>query len=135
MAFRHGKTAVVTVNAVDLSTFCNNLDFNVDVDTADTTTFGSTWKSAIAGVAGGKLSLTGDYDGTVTTGPSSALLLCIAGAVPVAVVHKPGGTLTGQRQNAFNALVTSFSESSPVGGVVTFKADLLVTGAVTSTTQ
>lgn len=135
MAFRHGKNAVITVNAVDLSTFCDNLDLNINVDTADTTTFGSTWKSAIAGVAGGKLSITGDYDGTVTTGPASAILLVIAGAVPVAVVHKPGGTAVGQRQNSFNAIVTSYDESSPVGGTVTFKADLLVTGAVTSTTQ
>lgn len=135
MAFRHGKNAVITVNAVDLSAFCDNLDLNINVDTADTTTFGSTWKSAIAGVAGGKLSITGDYDGTVTTGPASAILTCVAGAVPVAVVHKPGGTLTGQRTNSFNAIVTSYDEASPVGGTITFKCDLLVTGAVTSITQ
>lgn len=135
MAFRHGKTAEITVNAVALSTFCTSADFAVDVDTADTTTFGSTWKSAIAGVPGAKLDLVGDYDGTASTGPAAALMACISGGVPVAVVHKPGGTAAGQRTNSFNAIVTNYTESSPVGGVITFKASLLTTGAVTSVTQ
>jgi hypothetical protein len=135
MPFRHGKNAEITVNAIVLSTFGTNIDFAVDVDTADTTTFGSGWKSALAGIPGAKLDLTGDYDGTVTTGPASALMACIAAGVPVAVVHKPGGTLAGQRTNSFNAIVTSYAESSPVGGIITFKAGLLVTGAVTTVTQ
>lgn len=135
MAFRHGSKASITVNAVDLSSFCTSLDLQINQDTGETTTFGSTWKSYIAGTMGASLSIVGDYDGTVTTGPASAILLAQATAVPVAVVHKPGGTLAGQRNNAFSALITSYGESSPVGGVITFKADLLVSGAVTSTTQ
>lgn len=135
MAFRHGKNAQITVNSVDLSTFCDNLDLSIDIDTADTTTFGSTWKTAIAGLPGAKLDITGDYDPTASTGPASALFAVISGGAAVAVVHKPGGTLSGQRTNSFNALITNYSESSPVGGVVTFKASLLVTGAVTPTTQ
>lgn len=135
MAFRHGRNAVVTVNAVDLSTFCDNLDFSIDVDTAGTDTFGSAWKTSLAGMSGAKLDLTGDYDPTATTGPASAIFACISGGISVAVVHKPGGTLTGQRTNSFNAIVTSYGESSPVGGIVKFKAGLLVTGAVTPTTQ
>src|SRR6185503_3459784 len=105
MAFRHGKNAVVTVNAVDLSAFCDNLELSIDVDTADTTTFGSSWKSAVAGVAGATAELSGDYDPTASTGPASALFACISGGVAVAVVHKPGGTLSGQRTNSFNAFV------------------------------
>lgn len=135
MAFRHGKNASITINAIDLTAFSDNLDLSIDVDTADTTMFASTWKSAIAGIAGAKLDLSGAYDGTVTSGPSSAFMTMIAGAVPVAVTHKPGGTLAGQRTNSFNAIVTSFSESSPVGGKITWKAGLLVTGAVTAVTQ
>lgn len=135
MAFRHGSKASITVNAVDLSAFCTSLELVIEQDTGETTTFGSAWKSFIAGVMGGKLSIQGDYDGTVTTGPASAILLAQATAVPIAVVHKPGGTLAGQRTNSFNALITSYGESSPVGGVITFKADLLATGTITSITQ
>ena len=135
MAFRHGSKAVITVNAVDISAFCTSLDLSIDQDTGETTTFGSSWKSFIAGTMGGKLSIQGDYDGTVTTGPASAILLAQATAVLIAVVHKPGGTLAGQRTNSFNALITSYGETSPVGGVITFKADLLPTGTITSVTQ
>jgi hypothetical protein len=135
MPFRHGSKAEITVNAVAITTFGTSADFSVDVDTADTTTFGSTWKSAIAGVPGAKLDITGDYDGTASTGPAAVFMACITGGVAVAVSHKPGGTLTGQRTNTFNAIVTNYTESSPVGGVITFKASLLVTGTVTSITQ
>lgn len=135
MPFRHGKTADITVNAVDLSTFCDSADFAVDVDTGDTTTFQSAWKSALAGIPGAKLDLVGKYDGTASTGPAAVLMACITGGVPVAVIHEPGGTASGQRRNSFNALVTSYSESSPVGGIVSFKASLLVTGTVTTITQ
>src|SRR5262245_30251188 len=135
MPFRHGKTAELTVNGSAVTTFGIQADFAIDVDTGDTTTFGSAWKSALAGVPGAKLDITGDYDGTASTGPAAIFFGCISGGVPVAVVHKPGGTLTGQRTNSFNAIVTSYAESSPVGGIITFKASLLVTGTVTSTTQ
>lgn len=135
MAFKHGKSAEITVNAVALSAFCTQADFQVDVDTGETTTFGSAWKSFLAGVPGAKLDLVGDYDGTASTGPAAVLMACIAGGVAVAVVHKPGGTQTGQRTNSFNAIVTSYAESSPVGGIITFKAGLLSSGTVTSTTQ
>lgn len=135
MAFRHGSKAAITVNAVVLSTFCTSLDMEISQDTGETTTFGATWKTHIAGVMGGKLSIVGDYDPTVTTGPASAILIAQATAAPVAVVHEPGGTLSGQRRNSFNALITSYSESSPVGGIITFKADLLATSTITSITQ
>lgn len=59
----------------------------------------------------------------------------ITGGVPVTIVYRPGGTATGQVQRSFSALITGYSESSPVGGIVTWKAGFLATGAVTSTIQ
>lgn len=135
MAFRHGKFAVVTIGGTDLSAYGTTLELSIDVDTADSTTFGSTWKSSIIGTAGAKMTFSGNYDGTVTVGPSSAFMIMIAAGVAVAVVHKPGGTLAGQRTNSFNANITSFSESSPVGGIITFKGEVEATGAVTGVTQ
>jgi hypothetical protein len=135
MAFRHGRLAEISVAGTALQTFCTSLDLSIDADTADTTTFGSTWKSALAGTAGAKLELAGDFDPTASTGPAAVLMTALTGLAPVAVVHKPGGTASGQRTNSFNAIVTNYAESSPVGGIITFKASLLVTGAVTPTTQ
>jgi hypothetical protein len=135
MAFRHGKNAQITINAIDLSTFCDSVELGIDIDTADTTMFGSTWNSALVGLIGATVPLSGAYDPTASTGPASAIWTCITGGVPVAVVLKPGGTLTGQRTNSFNAILTNYTETSAVNDKVVFKAELLVTGAVTPTTQ
>lgn len=135
MAFRHGKYAQISIGGTEIGTFCTDLTLSVDVDTADTSTFGSSWKTALPGLIGAKVDLKGDFDPTASTGPAAVIWSAITGGVPVAVVAKPGGTATGQRTNTFNAIVTGYSESSPVGGIITFTAGLLVTGAVTPTTQ
>jgi len=128
--FRHGRFSEITVAGADLSDFCNSADLSIDVDTADTTTFQQTWKTALTGAAGGKVELKGDYDPTETTGPADVLSALI-GADPFAVTVYPGGNVQGQGSRAFNAILTNYGESSPVGGVVTFSASLMVTGAVT----
>lgn len=133
MAFRHGRFAEITVNTKALSTFCDSMDLAIDVDMADTSTFTSTWKTALAGLAGGKLDFGGDYDPTVTTGPQ-AVLTALIGAAPFAVLVYPGGNLTGQVSRSFNALLSSYNESSPIGDKVSFKGSLLVTGAITFAT-
>jgi hypothetical protein len=133
MAFRQGRFAEVTVNAVALSTFCDNMQFNRTADTVDVTTFTATDKSFLAGLKGGTLTLSGDFDGTVTTGPAS-VLEGLLGAAPFAVLAYPGGNTTGQRSHSFNALITAYSETSAVADKVSFSATLLVTGAVTSAT-
>ena len=135
MAFRHGKNAYVSVNAVDLSTFCDSVDLDYDIDTGDTTTFQSSWKSALGGVPGAKAAIAGKYDPTAGTGPQAVLFPIITGGVAVTIVHRPGGTASGQEQNTFSALITGYSESSPVGGIVSFKAAFMVTGAVTRVIQ
>ena len=37
--FRYGAKALVTVNAVDLSAYCDDAGLDVGIDTAETTTF------------------------------------------------------------------------------------------------
>lgn len=135
MAPRHGRHAQISVNAVDLSTFCDELELSIDVDTAEVTGFGSQWKSHIAGLVGAQLTLSGSFDPTASTGPAAALMACIAGDAAVAVVHKPGGTASGQRTNSFNAIVSNYTEGSSKDDKVTFASTLTVTGAVTPTTQ
>ena len=129
MAFVHGRAAEITVNGVALSTFADTADLSIDIDTADTTTFGATWKTAIAGLAGGTLELSGNFDPTTTTGPASALTGLI-GDPPFAVIYEPGGAAVNQHRT-FNAILTNYTESASVSDKVTFSASLLVTGAIT----
>ena len=125
MAFRHGKTAAFTLNAVALGTFLTSIDMSFDLDSADTTTFGSTWKSGLAGIPGGSMELSGNYD-PAAGGPSVILWDVFKGAVPVTGLFYPGGNVTGQALWTMTAgcLVTSYAESSPVAGIVSFKATI-----------
>jgi hypothetical protein len=128
VAFRHGSKAALTLATKDLSAFCTDIGFSIDVDAADTTTLGATWKTAIAGLPGGKVDIKGDYDPTATTGPGAVIWSCIAGGVPVTAIYYPGGNTSGQISWTFTSglLITGYSESSPVGGVVTFSASAQV---------
>lgn len=132
MAFRHGRFAEVTVNSVALSSFLDSCDLSMENDTAETTTFGKTWKTHLPGLNGASLSLSGNYDPTASTGPS-ATLVALLGAAAFPVVVEPGGDVNGQLRHSFNALLTSYSESSPVGDKVTISAEIIVDGAITTT--
>ncbi len=133
MAFKHGKDAAVTVNAVALGAYCDDLSMSREADTAETSTFGVSDKTFLSGLRGGSFSLSGNYDGTVTVGPGAVLEPLLGGAA-VTVVYEPGGNTAGQRRHTFSALVTSYEESASVSDVVKFSSELMVTGAITSVT-
>lgn len=135
MAFKHGKSAQISVAGTEIGTFCTDLELTVEQDAAETTTFGSSWGTSLTGIPGGKFSMSGNYDPTTSTGPLAVLWSAFTGGVPVALVYKPGGTLSGQRTYTFNANILSIAEPTEVGGLVTFKAEWETTGAVTPTTQ
>jgi hypothetical protein len=126
MAFRHGKNAALTLNTKDLSAFLTSMDLSFDLDAADTTTFGGTWKTSLAGIPGGTIDIAGNYDPTATTGPGAVLWPALTGGVPVTGLVYPGGTATGQALWTITSgcLVTSYKESSPVGGIVSFTASI-----------
>lgn len=131
MAFKHGRLAEITVNTKALSLYSDSADINFKVDTADTTVFTNTWKTFIAGLIGASLTLSGDYDPTVTTGPAS-VLTALLGAAPFAVIFYPAGNNAGQgTSHTFNALLTDYKEASKTSAAVRFDATLLVTGADT----
>jgi hypothetical protein len=133
MAARHGRLAEITVATKSLTAYCNSLDLSIDVDTADKSVFGVAYKNSEPGQYGGTLSLKGNYDPTATVGPA-VVLSALIGAAAFAVLYYPGGNVAGQRLWTFNALLTSYKESSPVGGLVSFEASLLADGAITPTT-
>ena len=128
MAFRHGKNAALTINAGALAAFLDNVDFSTDMDIADTTTFGATWKTAVAGIPGGTISFSGLYDPTASTGPGAILFPLVTAGTAVTVLFYPGGNTSGQSLYTMTngGIVTNYSESSPVGGAVTFSGSIQI---------
>ena len=124
--FKHGKSTAVYLGAVNLSPYLNSMELSADLDTADTTAFASTWKSAIAGIPGGKVSFGGMYD------PTEASLPTLFGTLlPGVLTYCPaGGAAIGDRARLVSAIEDSYGESSPVGGVVAVQGSFLADGTV-----
>jgi hypothetical protein len=133
MAFKHGKGAGLSLNAVVLSTFIHEMETSFDTDLADTTTFGATWKAGLTGISGGKLDISGYYDPTATTGPGAVLFPLLTSGTAVTGLIYPGGNSTGQSLYTVTAsgtngcIVLSYTETSPVSGIVAFQASIAIT--------
>ncbi len=132
--FVHGKSVDFALDDTggtsrNLSDTLNSVDFPESTETADTTAFGSSSRSFIVGLESATISLSGLWDATVDgymkggTEPASR-----------SFVYGPAGSTGGNVKYTGEAIMTNYSVSSPVGDVVTYSADLQVTGAVTRTT-
>jgi hypothetical protein len=109
----------VYLDGLDLSPYLNMADWSLDADTAETTTFGSDWKSYIPGEQGAKADFSGLYDPTVLDlenllGDDFALNNGV-------LTYCPSGSAIGDDARLFSAGASSYAQSSPVGGVVAVK--------------
>lgn len=129
MAFKHGKSATVLLDSVDLSAYLNAAEISIDVDTADTTTFTATWKTALPGTVGGKLEFGGFYDpGNSSIPDNVGDDFSLTNGV---LTFAPAGALAiGDRARIASITSSSYAESSPVGGIVGIKWGAMVSGVV-----
>lgn len=133
MAFVHGKGAIFKVGTNDISAFTNSVEFEATADTHDTTTFGQTGHTYAGGLTDGKVQLKGLYDNTTSTGPRDAIDAVLG--TSVAFTYQPEGTGTGKVETTGNAVVKSYKETAPVADMVTWEAELTISGAVTTDVQ
>jgi len=135
MAFGHGKSAVFKLDDSggtlrDLSSYINEASMPRDIETAETTAFGSSAKSYITGLSDATISISGIFD-AVSDGYLAGAL---GQSATLSFEYGPLGSTASMIKYTGEAILTSYEVSSPVGDVVTFSADLQVTGAVTRTT-
>lgn len=133
MTMIHGKVGAILVNAKDVSPFTNSIAWDTSADTSDVTTFGATGHTYFGGLTDGKVALKGLYDNTVSVGPRAAVQASLGATV--AFVYKPEGTGTGKPQSTVQVVVNSYKESVPVADMITWEAELTISGAVTTITQ
>ena len=62
--FRHGKSVKVYVDEFDFSSYFNDVSAATTVETAETSTFGSSAKEYIPGLMDGTVSLSGLFEST-----------------------------------------------------------------------
>ena len=136
MAFVHGKNSVFKLDnsggaLTDISTYVNSVDFPETADVAETSTLGSSAKSYIVGLKDATLSIAGLWDSTV-----DGILGAVVGqAATLSFEYSPEGTGSGAIKYTGECILTSYSQNSPVGDVVSYSADFQVSGAVTRGTH
>lgn len=132
MAFIHGKDGFVSLNAVDLSAFSNNIEFGRSGDSQDVTTFGKDAHVKQGGLLDGTCTLEGVYDNGATS-PEAVIDPLIGTVVPL--IYRPEGTGSGLPQKSVQVLVQEYTETAPVAEMITWQLTMEMSGDVTKTTQ
>ena len=128
MPFVHGKDSYFKIASTDLSTYLNNVTVSRSADTADTTAFGSSTRSFIAGLKDATITVSGMFD--------SAVYSTIAGWLGTSQTweYGPAGSTAGRVKVSGSGIITGVELGSAVGEVVTANITVQVSGAVTDGT-
>lgn len=133
MAFIHGKNTVIKVETADLSGYTDSSELGRKADSHDVTTYGNDSHRKAGGLLDGTFKMSGTYDNTAMTGPR-AKLEPLLGTV-CAIIRQPEGTGSSKPQDSFDALMTDYTETSPVADMVKWSCEFEIDGDVDSTAQ
>ena len=130
--FRHGKSTVFKVDnaagtLTNISDTLTDVSFPQSVDTAETSTFGSSAKSYVVGLSDSTLSVSGNFDATV----DAHLAAVLGQSASLSFEYGPEGSTAGFVKYTGEALMTSYEKSGAIGDVVSYSAEFQVTGAIT----
>jgi hypothetical protein len=130
--FRHGKSTVFKVDnaagsLTNISDTLTDVSFPQTVDTAETSTFGSSAKSYVVGLTDSSLSVSGNFDATV----DAHLAGVLGQAASLSFEYGPEGSTAGMVKYTGEAYLTSYEKSGAIGDVVSYSAEFQVTGAIT----
>lgn len=132
-SFVHGKGTVLKVASNDISAFTSNSQIERDSDSHDVTAYGATSHAYAAGLLDNKFTADGTYDSTASTG--SRAIFGTAVGTTLAITRRPEGTGSGKPNEAFNIIVTKYSESNPVNDMIKWSVEGQVSGDVTVSAQ
>lgn len=128
MAFVHGKSTTVYLGQYDLTGFCDTADISQAMEPAETTTFGSSAKTFIAGLRDGTISLSGNAD--YASGAIDDVLNAATDGSQKYVTIGTGTEAVGSRCKLATIRQTQYGQSIPVGDKVTWSADLQADGGI-----
>lgn len=113
MGFKHGRLAETWLDGINATQYLNSFDFDSKTDTADSTVFQKTWKTAITGASKVVTTAHGFYEPA-----NGAFQPPLSDSV---LTYGPAGLLVvGDLARLIDADETSFKQAAPVGGIVAF---------------
>lgn len=124
----------ITINGTDFSTMLQSVELSTEADVLETTAFGSTWRTRIAGLKTGSITLNFFQD--FGAGAVDATLQPLMGSEATVVIKPTSGT-TSATNPAYTAiaLVSQYSPfTSQVGDIATLSVSWQTTGTVSRAT-
>lgn len=128
--FRHGKSVKVYVDEFDFSSYFNDVSAATTVETAETSTFGSSAKEYIPGLMDGTVSLSGLFEGTADTGTDDYFSTILGGSTKQKVIVAEEGHALGYRAVMLESDATSYEVSGAIADVVQASAEFQSTEGV-----
>lgn len=121
MSFVHGKNAAALIDGYDLSPYTKSGEFTAEVDSAETSTWGSSWKSFIAGQMQATVTIDGLFDAAFTPNFTGQV-----GDTPGALLtFGPGGLALGAPCRLLSVIESNYGETADIGDVVGFTYEAL----------
>lgn len=121
--FSHGARARLYCNAYDLSPYFKQAASEGEVDTADTTAFGATFRSFITGQAGGRFSAEGMLDQSAAA--VEPVLVAALSDTDTELVHWFNTDAVGSTGYGMQGVETKFDISTPVSDVAAVSMEAL----------
>jgi hypothetical protein len=124
----------VTINGTNLSTSLASVELPIEIDEQETTAFGSEWRTRIAGLKSGSITL--EFHQDFAAGALDSILWPLLGTNATVVVVPTSGTVTASNPSySGQFLVTSYTPyASTVGDLATVGITWPLSGALTRAT-
>jgi hypothetical protein len=124
----------VTINGGTVSSSLASVELPIEVDEQETTAFGSSWRTRIAGLKSGSITL--EFHQDFAAGALDSILYPLLGTNATVVVVPTSGTVTASNPSYSGSfLVTSYTPyASTVGDLATVSVTWPLTGELTRAT-
>lgn len=124
----------VTINGTDFSSSLASVELPIEVETQDTTAFGATFRTAIAGLQTGSITL--EFHQDFGAGAIDTILYPLLGTNATVVVSPTSGSISASNPSFSGTyLVTQYSPfNSTIGDLATLSVTWPLNGALTRAT-
>jgi hypothetical protein len=124
----------VTINGGTVSSSLASVELPIEIDEQETTAFGSEWRTRIAGLKSGSITL--EFHQDFAAGALDSILWPLLGTNATVVVVPTSGTVTASNPSYTGTfLVTQYTPyASTVGDLATVSVSWPLTGALTRAT-
>lgn len=128
--FAHGKLSALAFKDFDATSYLTSLEASRELEAVENSTFGSLDKTYQSGLADGKVSASGYWDGSVKAVDEVFSAALSGGTEELLTYALNGGFTPGARTRLAAVLTAGYSATAATGALVSIKTDFTVDGGI-----